>query len=171
MGVPELGARASIAPQGVNMYLLLLCQAAALGPRSEFAPLAQAGVRLHRGLLIASSRFVWPGAGPGPRAGMKTTEQGWVPWAGRQQGGVKAGPAAVLSASAGAFFCLISSPSAAVARSHSFLHLAALLPVPSQPQGIPRGRAGGKGLGRGVLVITLVTTISPPDRGKVAPQS
>lgn len=142
--------------------------------RSEFAPLAQAGVRLHGvgvgGVLIASSRFVWPGARPGPRAGMKTTEHGWVPWAGGHQGGVKAGLAAVLSASAGAFFCLISSPRAAVAQSHSSLHLAAPLPAPSQPQGIPRGRAGERGLGRGVPVITPVTPISAPDRGKLPPQ-
>lgn len=76
------------------------------------------GVVPHRGLLIASSRFMWPDTWPGPQVGMKSMEHSSVPQAGGHQVSIRVAQAAVLSASAGAFFFffgLISSPRAGVA--------------------------------------------------------
>lgn len=97
---------------------------------------------------------------------MKTTEHSSVPRAGGHQVSVKVGQAAVLSTSAVSFFAslvlqeqLLRDPT----------HSCTWLP-PSLPQGLPRGGAGKKGLGKGAPRITLVPPISPPGRDKLPPQ-
>lgn len=113
MYVPESGTNTH--PSTPTTCLLLLYQAAALGPQGGFVPLAQAGVRLHgvaphRRSLIASPRFMWPGAWPHPGAGMKTLESGSALRAARE-----AGPGCSAQHFCGCLFCLISSRRAAVA--------------------------------------------------------
>lgn len=136
----RVGCKDCPAALRVNVYLLSLCQAAALEPGSGFAPLAQAGVRQQwvapcRGLLIAPPRFMRPGAWSGPWAGMKTVAHGSAPRAGRQQ--VQPGQAAGLSTPAGAFFAslvlqeqLLHDPTP----SHTWLS-PSLLPL--NPKGFP----------------------------------
>lgn len=110
------------------------------------------GVAPHRGLLIVSSRLMWPGAWPGPRVGMKTVRHGSVPWAGCHQGG----PGCCAQRFFRCFFffffaSLVLQEQLLRDPTHSYTWLSPSLPLSAQ--GLPWGAEKGGG---GAPRITLV---------------
>lgn len=173
MAVPELGSRALRAPLCMNMDLLLLCQAAALAPRSGFAPPSPGqgkttqGVAPRRGLLIASPRFLGPGAWPGPGAGMKTMELGSV--CGQAGAECTAGPGCCAQRFCGSLFLphLFSESSCWVSPLSPAPGCPPPCPLPAP--GAPQGRSGREGAGKKGSQKSTVPPISPPGRSRHPP--
>lgn len=119
------------------------------------------GVAPHRGLLIVSSRLMWPGAWPGPRVGMKTVRHGSVPWAGCHQGG----PGCCAQRFFRCFFffffaSLVLQEQLLRDPTHSYTWLSPSLPLSAQ--GLPWGAEKGGG---GLPESHWFLSISPPGKG------